>query len=486
MLSTEEIKSLIDQDSKSSYKKQAKVGQAYYEGEHDILKSRLFYYNSDGKLVEDTTRSNIKIPHPFFTELVDQLSAYMLSFDTNPIRAREGADGLQDHLDTYFDEEFWTEAQDLITGTNAKGFEYVYGYKGPDDMIRFQCADSLGVVEVKATETASGCAHIIYRYNDGLNKAGKKITRIRVFDRDQIWFYVQIDGGAINLDPEAAVNPCPNVVWTDPKDGKMYGSSLGFLPFWRLDNCQKRTSGLKPIKPLIDDYDLMECSLSNNLQDFDTPIHVVTGYSGDNLDELQTNLKTKKIVGVEEGGSIDVKTVDVPYQARKTKADEDEKNIYRFGMGFNSSQVGDGNVTNVVIRSRYTLLALKSGKLEKRFKRLLKDLIRVVLDEINSANGTGFSMADVEIVFEHIIPTNEKENAEIAYTEAQTEQLKVGTILQAAGLTGDEAALKAICELLDMDFDKLKDQLQDLHEVNNFLGAAAALEGADIDGAGDD
>ena len=58
-------------------------------------------------------------------------------------------------------------------------------------------------------------------------------------------------------------------------------------------------------------------------------------------------------------------------------------------MGFNSSQVGDGNVTNVVIRSRYTLLDLKAKKMEKRLKKLLRGIIEVVLDEINAADGTG-------------------------------------------------------------------------------------------------
>lgn len=54
---------------------------------------------------------------------------------------------------------------------------------------------------------------------------------------------------------------------------------------------------MKPIKGLIDDYDIMQCGLSNNLKDFDTPLYVVKGFQGDNLDELQQNLKTKKIVG---------------------------------------------------------------------------------------------------------------------------------------------------------------------------------------------
>ena len=115
----------------------------------------------------------------------------------------------------------------------------------------------------------------------------------------------------------------------------------------------------------------MRC-LSNNLADFDTPLHVVTGFQVDSLDELQQNLKTKKIIGVDIDGDVQIRTVDIPYQARKTKADEDEKNIYRFGMGFNSSQVGDGNITNIVIRSRYALLDLKANKLESRLKRLAK------------------------------------------------------------------------------------------------------------------
>ena len=50
-----------------------------YEGDHDIREYRMFYFNADGKLVEDKTRSNVKISHPFFTELVDQEVQYMLS-----------------------------------------------------------------------------------------------------------------------------------------------------------------------------------------------------------------------------------------------------------------------------------------------------------------------------------------------------------------------------------------------------------------------
>ena len=106
MLTVDEIKRFIDQDAMSEVKSRARVGMRYYNAEHDILQYRMFYYNADGILVEDKARANNRICHPFFTELTDQLASYMLAFEENPIKAKETAEGLQDYLDTYFDEEF--------------------------------------------------------------------------------------------------------------------------------------------------------------------------------------------------------------------------------------------------------------------------------------------------------------------------------------------------------------------------------------------
>lgn len=461
MLNENEIKALIDADQASERKKRAAVGQRYYEGKHDILDFRMFYFNADGELVEDKARANMRIPHPFFTELVDQLAAYMLSFEDNPIRAKEAADGLQDYLDAYFDDDFWSEIGDLITGASAKGFEYLYAYKDENDHLAFQCADSLGVVEVRARDTDAGAACVIYWYTDRIDKGKKKIYRIQVHGPNDITYYVMTsDDGRVMLDSSRPINPMPNVIYRD-EAGQLYGKGLGFIPFWRLDNCKKQASSLWAIKRIIDDYDLMKCGLSNNLADFDHPLYVVRGFDGDNLTELATNLRTKKIIGTPDAsGGVDVQTVAIPYEARKANMEEDEKNIYRFGMGFNSAQVGDGNVTNVVIRSRYTLLDLKANKLEKQLRKMLREIIRVVLDEINAEHGTDYQMSDVYFDFVRNVPTNEAENVENDYKRAQTVQLEVNTLLSAAVQIGDEATLAALCEVLEMDLDDVKAQLE--------------------------
>lgn len=486
MLTEAEIKRFIDNDSSSEKKKFAEVGQRYYEANHDILKSRLFYYNADGNLVEDTTRSNIKISHPFFTELSDQLSAYMLSFKENPIRAKEAVEGLQDYLDEYFDDDFYTEISELITGAYNKGFEYIYAYKNAEGRLAFQCADSLGVIEVRAKDTDDECEYFIYWYIDRIDKGKKEIRRIQVWSNQETWYYVQLGNGRVKIDDSVPINPRPHVVFTEKKKNVKKGYSFGFIPFWRLDNNKKQISGLKPIKALIDDYDLMECGISNNLADFDTPLHVVTGFQGDNLDELQTNLKTKKILGVDEGGGVEVKTVDIPYQARKAKADEDEKNIYRFGMGFNSSQVGDGNITNVVIRSRYALLDLKANKLERRLKKLLKQLVKVVLDEINKMNKTDYKVSDVYFDFVREITTNESENYSNEKTKAETQQVQINTILNVAAVLDDETIVKAICEVLDIDYEEIKGKLPNpddgMTQAEGALSAVVPEEGTEQGG----
>lgn len=475
-----DIKKLIDNDKSSKKKQRAKEGQLYYEGVHDIRKYRLFYYNTDGQLVEDTTRSNIKIAHPFFTELADQLTSFILSNTDDVIHS--DAEGLQEYLDEYFDDEFWSEMADLLTGSYTKGFDYLYAYqKNVDDQenrLHFQYADCIGVVEDKEKNTDANCKRFIYWYVEHLAKDNKEVIKIQVHTEKQILFLEQ-DGksGKIEIDKDQTINPRPNVLFTNEETGEKYwdGKGLGFIPFFRLDYNKKQISGLKPIKGLIDDYDLMECGLSNNLQDFDYPIYAVKGYEGDDLGQLQQNLKTKKTVAMDVDGGVDVLTVDIPYNARKTKADEDEKNIYRFGMGLNTQGLKDTSATtNLAIQMAYALLELKANKFIKRIKKFLKPIIKIVIDEINTQNGTGYKPTDVKVSFKPVTLVNEQENIQNEKTKAETEQIRINTILNVAVQIGDEEVLRAICDILDIDFDKIKDNVL----VNDgFTDAQTKLEG---------
>ena len=273
---------------------------------------------------------------------------------------------------------------------------------------------------------------------------------------------MQVSSGKIALDDSQSINPRPHITYTKTGDDALYyegNGGYGFIPFFRLDNNRKQASGLKAVKALIDDYDLMACGLSNNLQDIGEGLYVVKGFQGADLDEMIQNIRVKKHIGVDADGGVDIKTIDIPYEARKVKLELDEKNIYRFGMGFNSAQLGDGNITNIVIKSRYALLDLKCNKLEIRLKQFLRQLLKVVLAEINEEFESDYQMKDVKIVFEREVMTNAQDNAQIELTDAQKQNQQINTLMVAANLLDDETILKAMCEILDIDYDEVKARL---------------------------
>ena len=479
MLTIEEIKQFMLEDASSEKKVFARKGDAYYNGEHDIKDYRLFYYNGDGDLVEDKERSNVKIPHPFFTELVDQATQYLLSGGNI---FKSDIPELQAELDNYFNEneDFLDELTELVTGAQTKGFEYMYAYKNDEDRIAFECADGIGVIEVRAKDTDDNTEHVIYWYTDRIEKGKKQIKRIQVWDSENIYYYVQDGDAEIQVDDSEPVNPKPHTLYSKEGDSSTYFENFGFIPFFRMDNNKKQVSCLKTVKPLIDDYDLMASSLSNNLIDFDTPIHVVKGFEGDDLSQLQQNLKTKKIIGMEAtdaGAGLDIKTVDVPYQARQTKLDLDEKNIYRFGMGLNTAGLKDtAATTNVAIKAAYSLLDLKCSKLKIKLKQLFRKILKPVLAEINKLGNKDFQQKDVYFEFVHEITSNATENAQIELTEAQVQQTVINTLLGLATQLDNETLMQLICDALDIDYEEIKSKLPDPNEaVNSIAGAEGAL-----------
>ena len=477
MLKVEEIDNFLTLDMSNREKRQAKVGQRYYEGQHDILQYKLFIPDADGHYVEDKTRSNIKIPHPFFTELVDQEVQYMLSGEEPHVKSDNPE--LQQLLDTYFDDDFYAELNDVLTGAISKGYEYIYAYVNEDGRTAFQCADSLGVIEVRAKDTQDHCDYVIYHYTERLDKDGERIEKIQVWDKDTVTYYVREGNGTIELDSNVSINPQPHVVYTKGSDE--YGYGLGYIPFFRLDLNRKKISSVFTVKPLIDDYDLMSCGLSNNLQDFTEGVYVVKNYQGENIDELIQSVKARKAVGVDSEGGLEIQTVNIPYQARQTKLALDEDNIYRFGMGFNSQKVGDGNITNVVIKSRYTLLDLKCNKLEIKLKQLMRRLVKVVLDEINKTNGTGYTHKDVYFDFSRETLTNALDNAQIKGAEATAKQTEVSTLLMIAERLDNETLMQNICAVLDIDYEEIKDKLPpDTGELEGMIDEQTTEGGSEI------
>ena len=438
----DDIEKIIKQDALTPWKLDANTALEYYDGRHDILNSRIYYFDEDGELMEDTYRSNLKITHQFFTELVDQQVQFMLSGD-KPVFIAEDQD-LQAALNFYFAENFKDALYDLIEGAIIKGREYLSIYRDAAGRLRFDTTDSRSVIEFEADGAP---AALIVTPTPGGTK------RVELWTAETVSYYVMNKNGRLEAVEEGRAH-------IRMADGS--GRGYGRIPLFRLQN-DKENRGLLPrVKSLIDDYDLMACGLSNNLSDADFPLYVVKNPAGNKADreKLVNNIKQQRQVGVKGDGDVQIKTVDIPYEARKTKLELDEKNIYRFGMGLNVNRINDGHTTNVAIKAHYSLLEMKCKKLEIKLRALLAELLALVMPEINGFLHTNYKAEDVTIDLSRKMMVNEKDQAETRKTEAETQAAYISTMLSLDERLPADVIMQKICETLDIQWTDVREYVE--------------------------
>lgn len=436
-------------DTRLSY---AVTAQKYYEFEHDILKHRIFYIDETDTLREDKHASNVRIPHPFFTEIVDQGVQYLLS---NPLEVEVAEDNaLGKYLDEYINESFQRFLQEILEGASIKGNEYAFARTNYKDILEFQVSSSLNTIIIKNDDGRS----VTIRFWE--EKQDKKIIKYAELWNDKdVYFFKSAGSKPYLLDDSVDINPRAHII-ADAEDGIVLSRSYDVNPFFNLKNNKQELSDLKPIKALIDDYDLMSSFLSNNLHDFTDAIFVVKGYEGENLSKLRQNLKSRKIVKTDgDSSGVDVKTVEIPTEARVKKLDIDKEAIYKFGMALDSTQVGDGNITNVVIRSRYALLDLKANKKEVRLNELVRWCLKLIVEDINRRYNTAFDDKDISFKFIRESVIDSKEIAEIELIETQIKESAIQTILAVAGYIDEETILRQICEQFELEYDDIQKRM---------------------------
>lgn len=475
MLTPSEIKSLIENDYNSDKKAYARIGRRYYEGDHDIRRCRIFFIDKNGKVQEDLTKSNARICRPFFAELVDHAAQYQLSNKEAFVRSDDPK--LQEHLDVYFNdnEDFRAELHELLVGRKVDGDGYFYAYKRKDGRTDFQYAESGGVVEVRKHEADDGCEYVIYWYVDRIGKDNKKIKRIQVWDDKQVAFFTQVDDGQIQPDKDEKPNPRPHILYKKDGDDATYYEDYGLIPFFRLDNNRKRISSLKRVKDHIDDYDLMNCGLSNNIQDAAEVLVVVRGFEGDNLDDIMQNMRAKKHIGTPTPDSnVEYRTIDIPVEARVKKMEIDVNNIYCDGRGVNIEALKDSNATvSVAIKTAYFRLDLDAEETETRLKQFMRKILDPVLSEINQENETDYQQSDVYFDFHRESITNAQEMAQIALLEAQTRNMEISSLLNVQQKFDNETLVQLICEQFELDYEEIKDKLPKPEDDALYAPAAA-------------
>ena len=114
-------------------------------------------------------------------------------------------------------------------------------------------------------------------------------------------------------------------------------------------------------------------------------------------------------------------------------------------------------------------------------KQFLRKILKVVLQQINTDNGTDYQSKDVYFRFEREVMTNAQDNAQIELTDAQKQQTQINTLLSLEATLGNELVVQNICEVLDIDYEEIKSKLPDA-ENDPTMEAQTALNEIPVEG----
>jgi len=188
------------------------------------------------------------------------------------------------------------------------------------------------------------------------------------------------------------------------------GKNLPFIPFIPLFNNKAKKSDLDGIQELIDMYNSINSGFVDNINLFQEAIVKLKGFTGDTeeIETIRKNMQQFKMVGIPQGGGdnadMEYMAVEIPVEARKTILDILKENIFKIGQGLDPDRLaGESNITNVVIKSRYSALDMKANGTAKQLKLFYEKFV----DCVNTFNNSGL---DKEITFNRSMIFNESES----------------------------------------------------------------------------
>lgn len=437
----------------------ARTGSRYYEGQHDILDASVVTVDEHGEPM-DSLSTNFLIPHPFLQEHVDQKVQYLLANGVQiEVDPNKDLGWLEDELEKYYDSDFRLHLNELVEGASVKGVEYAYVRVNGQNELKFETSDYLHTDTI-FNDLLEEVA-VVRNYTRKLHTGGKEVTAeyAEVWTEEQVFFFVKTPSSqGYQLDTSFKENPRAHVVAQHiENDDLILERSHGRIPFYRLTNNRSEASDLKPIKPLIDDYDRIASTMSSVIEDYDRPLYFIYGANKEDLAQFKDRVKQGGVIGVNSPNqqSVDMKHFRVDVEARREKLSLNKELIYKFGMAFDSSQVGDGNTTNVVIRSRYSLLDLKCNKIEPRVLAYLRWTLEVVAEDIQRKTGRTLDLDDVTFSLERNVIFNETDTKRRDNIDASTKAVKIQTVLSTLNVIDDESVIKLICDVLELDSDEV-------------------------------
>ncbi len=389
---------LIQDDIISKEKLRMYEGESYYSVENSYIGSKSFNEaNILGREVEIPNAPNNKIKHGYYRISIDQKVGYI----GDPQLVSDD-DSITEQITDVLGEEISDIYNDWEKGASNKGREYLHPYinEGELDFVIFPATQIIPIYDTRfQKKLVTAIRYYVYELKED-NKT-KDLHKVEIYTDKNIEFWTEIEEGKYRHDESVAHFTVENT-----KNGTS-NQSWGEVPIIELQNNTEKSSDLYLAKDLVDDYDLHKSIFSNDLEAIQESLLHIQGYNiqGSTPAEqskewgaLKENiLKLKMILTNGENDKVEAITQEIPHNAKDSHLDRTRKEIFTLLMAVDPQLVGDGNITNIVIKTRYLLLDMKVNLIISKLKKSLRKLLWFVSKYSEYANLKTFDHKDVKI-----------------------------------------------------------------------------------------
>ena len=436
-LDSDMINDLIKADASSQKKKNMVDGENYFFGHHDYLTHKNYYY-VDGSPIEYTQSANNKILSQFHTLLVLQKRDHIKDVSYS-VKEPEIVDSekptpeenkqlsqskeLKELLTKLLGKRFNKQINRTIDGASNKGVEWLHPYINGKGEFTYTIVDGKQGIPIYDTQYQDRLIMFIRYYTyEAINpQKNETQTRYKVefwTDKDVTYWEQQFDGTYMR-DLFYNMNPAPH--WTTsntarPDEVKKH--NWGRVPFIPVFNNPHGTTDLEKIKNRIDAIDKIESGWCNDLEDFQEMVYIVKNMQGmtdeergglTEIGKAMQQMKTQKMILVGSDGGVETLKADIPVDAKERFIALMRRGIFTIGQGVDPELVGDGNITNVVIQSRYAGLNMKCDSFLQELESALNEFMWFVVEWINRQYNKKFNYEDVLFTFKKAEIINQSE-----------------------------------------------------------------------------
>ncbi|MDX9724398.1 MAG: phage portal protein [Myxococcota bacterium] len=383
-----ELLKLLEQHAKSPRTAMMHTAERYFENDNDILARKRTYVGEDGQELEDKRLSNARLAHPIFPKLVNQKVSYLLA---KPFSLNCENEAQLDILSGYFDPAFMRLLKNVGTEAVLCGLAWVQVY--------YDEAGRLCFVRIPSKE-------VIPLWADGDHERLHALMRVYTVDPDSEeaiveyytaskllrYSYKQQKLSLLEQGGHAAVK----------LGDELRQADFGKIPFVAFRYNAREIPLIKLVKPLLDDYDTLTSSVSNDLNDTPNAIKVIKGYA-ESLGAFVRNLAIFRAVNVAEGGSVESVATHLDTSATEAHLLRLRKDLYDGACCVDSQEQAIGNTSGVALRLRYADLDMDCQNMACEFSAALEQLIGFVRQREKLSDAT------VSIVFNTDVAVNETE-----------------------------------------------------------------------------